>query len=300
MLDLSEAIADAIQRFDHVELAVNRLELLAQALDVTVDRAVVHIDLLVIGGIHQRIAAFDHARTLRQRMQDQEFRDGERHRLPLPGAGVALLIHHKLPALQRLRLLARRLGSDLAIARAAQNRPDTLDQKTLREGFAHKIVSTHLEAEEFVDLVVLGGQEDHRHIALLAQPAQQFHAIHARHLDVQDRQVRRPRAQPFERRNAVGVGLGPIAFRLQCDGNGGENVAVVIDKRDCCHIQRLPHGHIVPICIDRLRSCRTNWVQNVAYKAACVTRVLLMTPPDAAKLCKYWPNPTRFKRFKRF
>ena len=39
------------------------LELLAQPLDVAVDGAVVDIDLVVVGRIHQGVAAFHHARA---------------------------------------------------------------------------------------------------------------------------------------------------------------------------------------------------------------------------------------------
>src|SRR6202051_3411251 len=56
-----ETIADAVQRLDHIEIVVAGLELLAQPLDVAVDGSVVDIDLVVIGRIHQRVAAFDHA-----------------------------------------------------------------------------------------------------------------------------------------------------------------------------------------------------------------------------------------------
>src|SRR5262249_41564086 len=82
-----ETVTDAIKRLDHLEIIVDDLELLAQPLDVAVDGAVVDIDLVVIGRIHQRIAALYDAGTGRKRLQDQEFRDGERHRLVLPGAG---------------------------------------------------------------------------------------------------------------------------------------------------------------------------------------------------------------------
>src|SRR6188474_3386573 len=50
-----EAIADAVQRLDHLEIVVDHLELLAQPLDVAVDGAVVDIDLVVIGRVHQRV-----------------------------------------------------------------------------------------------------------------------------------------------------------------------------------------------------------------------------------------------------
>src|SRR6516164_8856442 len=51
-LSLLKAISDTVQRFDHVELAVAGFELFAQSLDVTVDGAVIDINLIVIGRIH--------------------------------------------------------------------------------------------------------------------------------------------------------------------------------------------------------------------------------------------------------
>src|SRR6187401_1979697 len=56
-----EAVADTVQGLDHVEVVVGDLELLAQPLDVAVDGAIVDIDLVVIGCVHQRVAAFHHA-----------------------------------------------------------------------------------------------------------------------------------------------------------------------------------------------------------------------------------------------
>src|SRR5579864_6694365 len=52
-----EPVTHPIQRLDHVERVIGLLEFLAQSLDVAVDRAVVDIDLVVISGVHQRIAA---------------------------------------------------------------------------------------------------------------------------------------------------------------------------------------------------------------------------------------------------
>src|SRR5229473_8593232 len=88
-----EAVADAVKGFDHLEIVVDDLELLAQPLDVAVDGAIVDIDLIVIGSVHQGVAALHHAGARGQRLQDQELGDGERNRLVLPGAGVALGIH---------------------------------------------------------------------------------------------------------------------------------------------------------------------------------------------------------------
>src|SRR6516225_156969 len=97
-----EPITDAIERFDHVEVVVGPLELLAQPLDVAVDGAIVHVDLVVVGGIHQRVAALDHAGPAGERLQDQELGDRERHWLILPGAGVALRVHAQQAAFEHL------------------------------------------------------------------------------------------------------------------------------------------------------------------------------------------------------
>ncbi len=66
VLAIAVAISDAIERLDLGEFAVDDLELLAQPLDVAVDRAVVDIDVLAIGGVHQLVAAFDMALARRQ------------------------------------------------------------------------------------------------------------------------------------------------------------------------------------------------------------------------------------------
>src|SRR3981189_2202090 len=58
-----EAVAHTVQGFDHLEIVVHDLELLAQPLDVAVDGAIVDIDLIVIGRATQGVAAFHDAGT---------------------------------------------------------------------------------------------------------------------------------------------------------------------------------------------------------------------------------------------
>src|ERR1044071_1486808 len=71
----SKAVPDAIKRLDRAELAVDGAELAAHALDVAVDGAVVDIDVVLIGDVHQLIAGLHHARPLGQGLEDQEFGD---------------------------------------------------------------------------------------------------------------------------------------------------------------------------------------------------------------------------------
>jgi len=204
---------------------------------VAVDGAVIDVDLVVVGRIHQGIAAFYHTGPLGQRLQDQEFGHGERHRRPVPRAGVALRVHHQRTALDCLRALLARCRH-LARIGASQHRLDPLDQEALREGLPDEVVGAHLQTEQLVDLLVLRGEKDDGDLGLLAQPSQQFHAVHARHLDVEDRQIRRRDAEPLERGGPVGVGLDPVAFRLQRQRHGGQDVAIVVDEGDGWHLQR--------------------------------------------------------------
>src|SRR5216684_2140456 len=99
VLAVAVAISDAIERLDLGEFAVDDLELLAQPLDVAVDRPVVDIDVLAIGRVHQLIAAFDMALARRQRFQNEELGDRELDRLAAPSAEMAPGIEHEVAAL---------------------------------------------------------------------------------------------------------------------------------------------------------------------------------------------------------
>ena len=77
-------------------------ELLAHPLDVAVDGAVVDIDLIVVGRIHQVVAALHEAGPLGQRLQQQELGDRQLHRPAVPQAVVTRRVEGQLAALQRL------------------------------------------------------------------------------------------------------------------------------------------------------------------------------------------------------
>jgi hypothetical protein len=67
---LFKAIANSVERLNHIERRVNRPKLSAQSFDMAVDGTVIDIDLIVVGGIHERIAAFDHPRSAHQRLKN--------------------------------------------------------------------------------------------------------------------------------------------------------------------------------------------------------------------------------------
>src|SRR5690606_6664058 len=114
-------VADAIEGLDRVELAVDVAELFAEPLDVAVDCSVVDIDLIVIGSVHQLIAAFDVAGTLRERLQDKKLGDCEANLFALPSTGVAVRIKREFAANDRLLVICR-LPARRARAGAPQQR----------------------------------------------------------------------------------------------------------------------------------------------------------------------------------
>src|SRR5882672_2454475 len=118
------SVSDAIKRFDLLELAVDLAELAAHPLDVAVDRAVVDVDRLAVGGVHQLVAVLDVSRPLGQRLQEQEFGDREVHLLGLPGALVAAGVEYQFTAHDTF---GRTLALDGAGVGAAQHGADTLE-----------------------------------------------------------------------------------------------------------------------------------------------------------------------------
>jgi hypothetical protein len=74
---------------------------------------------------------------------------------------------------------------------AAQHHLDPFRQEALRKGFTDEIVGPHFQAEQFVDLLLLRGEKDHRQVGFLPQPPQSLHAVHARHLDIENGEIGR-------------------------------------------------------------------------------------------------------------
>src|SRR5436189_6393810 len=73
---LGKSISNAVEGLDRFEIGIDLPEFPAQPLDMAVDRAIVDIDIVLIGGVHQLIARFHEARPLGEGFQDQEFGDG--------------------------------------------------------------------------------------------------------------------------------------------------------------------------------------------------------------------------------
>ena len=124
---------------------------------------------------------------------------------------------------------------------ASQHGADALQQQALRERLADEVVGAHAQTQHFVDLLVLGGEEDDGELLRLANAVQEFHAVHARHLDVEDAEIGRRLVEAFQSRCTVIVGLDLKPFGFEQHRHRREDVAVVVDEGDV-----LAHGLASP------------------------------------------------------
>ena len=92
--------------------------------------------------------------------------------------------------------------------RAPEDRLDPGDQLAWAERLGQVVVGAQLQAEDAVDLVVAGGQEDDRcPIAVVAEPAADLEAVQAGQADVEHASDRAQPAGRGETGDAVGLGM---------------------------------------------------------------------------------------------
>ena len=142
---------------------------------MAVDCPVIDVNLVVIGRVHQIIAALHITGARGQRLQNQEFRHRQTNRLTHPGTGMAIRIEEELAAVQRFCIagLSPCKGQRLRCQPGtAQDRLDPLAQQALGEGFGDIVISAEIEAKRLVELVILRGQEDHGKVRGLPQAPQ--------------------------------------------------------------------------------------------------------------------------------
>lgn len=74
----------AVQSLNLVETTVNCTKFLPDALDMTVNRTIIDIDVIAISRINKLISRFDQARPYRQRPNQKELCHGQGNLLAIP------------------------------------------------------------------------------------------------------------------------------------------------------------------------------------------------------------------------
>src|SRR5207244_398624 len=103
------------------------------------------------------------------------------------------------------------------------------------ERLRHVVVAAELEPEDTVDLLVLRGEKDDRHLRAAPQPPADLGAVELRHHDVEDDQVGRLAGEALERLLAVGGLDGAEAGLLEREDDDLADMGVVVDDQDRRH-----------------------------------------------------------------
>jgi hypothetical protein len=101
------------------------------------------------------------------------------------------------------------------------------------EQLRHVVVRADFQADDLVDVVVTGGQHDHRHAGGLAQLAADGQAVHFRHHDIQDDEVGVDGARLLQRLLAVVRLFDAKTLIAQVQTCQLDDVFFVVDYQDC-------------------------------------------------------------------
>src|SRR4029450_8811784 len=209
-------------------IAAHRLELRADMADVAVDGAIADEARTDIGRRHQVLAREHAARLGGGGVRQGELGGGGGARGTVPRGRDRLQVDHQPAAHHPLLDGDRR-------SLAAQHRLHPRHQLARAEGLYDIVVGAELEAQDAIHLLVLGGEEDDRHIAAQAQPLAHLGAIELGHEDVQDHQRGRLARRDLQRSKPV-VGRQRLVARApQRKAHDVADVRIVIDDQDLLH-----------------------------------------------------------------
>src|SRR5215218_5096716 len=158
---VSEAVADATHGEQVLGRAGIALDLLAEVAYVNVDRPRVAIRRVPPHMLQKHLARLHAPGRPRQRGENLELHVCELD--PLSAGGDHAALEVDLQATRRDWLLATRSRPDHL--RSAQRRANPAAELPDREWLRDVVVGPHLQAEDLVDLVVLGGEHDDRDLA---------------------------------------------------------------------------------------------------------------------------------------
>src|SRR5215211_979318 len=191
---VAEPVAHAADREQVLRPPRVALELLPQVADVDVDRPRVAVGGIAPDLLEQRLPGHHLTGCRAERGEDLELDVGQPDLLAADGDAAAARVDLELARDDRLACRAAALEH----LRAAERRLHAAAELADRERLRDVVVRAHLEAEDLVDLVVLRGQHDDRHLAAAAQPAADLDPVEARQHDVEYDEVEALLGEPVE------------------------------------------------------------------------------------------------------
>ena len=169
------------------------------------------------------------AHVTQQHLEQLELLEGDLHLLAPDGHHVPVHIHPDRP-----RLHDRATGL-VGLTAAAQHRAHPGDQFPGRERLGDVVIGAEFQADDLVDLAVLGGQHDHRNVGPLAQRPADLAARQTGKHQVQQHEIG---AVPVESLDRVRPGRADRyleALPAQHVGQGIAERLLILDHEHPCH-----------------------------------------------------------------
>ena len=181
---------------------------------MAVDRPIADRDAVRIGLVHELLTRLHDARPPRERLQEQELGDRERHLPPFQDAARRSGSSVKRPDRRGRSSVCTRAG--VGQRRAPQQHFDARHELAHRERLAQVVVGADLQSEHAIELVFARRDEDDRQrLRARAQPPAQLEAVDPRQADVENRQIGQRPLECVPRASPIGERLGAVAFAAQ-------------------------------------------------------------------------------------
>src|SRR3989475_2176870 len=233
-LPIPQTVPYPAHRLQHARVASRLPDLAPQRLHVHVHRPVADHHVASPDGV-QDLAALEHAPGGAQEERQQvELRTGERQLVVVDGRLAGAGVERKGAGADGLVLRLRGAG------RPPQHGPHPRRDLAGREGLEHVVVGADLQSHHLVRLLVAAGEDDYRHVAGLAQRAEELEPVSVGEDQVEDDQVG---GDGLAARLPERGGLGHVeAVPAQREREALADGGFVVDEEDGAHRGRIMEG----------------------------------------------------------
>ena len=226
-----EDVAESPDRLDVARIGRVGLDQLAQPRHLHVDRAVEHVVVAAAGEERQLLARQRLARVLREHLDERELARREVDRRVAVDERARREVERERT--ERDLALGRRRTRREAFGVPAQHGLDAGDELARIERLRQVVVGAHLETDDAVDVLALGGQHDDGHaVAGGAQAAADREPVLAGQHEVEHDQMRRIALELPVEIARVGQGGDLEALLGQIAGQEIAQAHVVVDDQD--------------------------------------------------------------------
>ena len=247
-----------------------RLRLAGVLLDLLADPANVHVDRPCVADVVdapqplQYLVAGEDPAAMRHEQREQLERPGlELDRLAAALQGVARQVQLQVAGDDALR---PRLAG--ACAGPSQHRPHSRQQLPHAEGLDHVVVRAQLKADDAVHLLVPGGEEQYRNVAVAPDQAADLESVQYRQHDVENQQVRVFLGGLPQPLFAIGSRQRTVTLALQVVPDGREEVFLVLHDQHGLPGLRCQSSRSLEL---RLHSFIEDYTQAMTGMVACLS-----------------------------